>query len=128
MAGREKLMWRQDSHEIWLQEGDRNTHFFHGRALRRDHNRVDKLQDGERVWKHEFQDLSSTITGYFGGLFSSSMPENIEQVTSHLQPCVSDNDNHFLLREFIEDEITWVLFQMHPSKALGPNGLSPSFF
>ncbi|GLT59228.1 hypothetical protein SLA2020_320600 [Shorea laevis] len=41
---REEVMWRQRSREIWLQEGDRNTQFFHSRATRkRDRNRVDKL-------------------------------------------------------------------------------------
>lgn len=33
-----------------------------------------------------------------------------------------------LLLPYIADEVKTTLFHMHPSKALGPNGLSPIFF
>ncbi|GLT59230.1 hypothetical protein SLA2020_320610 [Shorea laevis] len=36
--------------------------------------------------------------------------------------------NRFLLQEFNEAEVMRALFQMHPSKAPGPDGLSPAFF
>lgn len=45
-----------------------------------------------------------------------------------LRSIVSADDNAFLLREFIEAEITIELFQMDLSKVLGPDGFSPGFF
>lgn len=39
-----------------------------------------------------------------------------------------ESDNNYLTREFTEDEVSKALFQMDPSKAPGPNGLSAAFF
>ena len=33
-----------------------------------------------------------------------------------------------LVRPYTEEEVRTTLFQMHPSKALGPDGMSPFFF
>ncbi|GKU93023.1 hypothetical protein SLEP1_g6663 [Rubroshorea leprosula] len=126
---REEVMWHQRSREIWLQEGDRNTRFFHKRASRRkDHNTINKLQGKDGVWKYDFQDLQHIATDYFSTLFSSSQPTAIHRVTCCLQSCVSIQDNALLLRDFTENDITQALFHMHPSKAPGPDGLSPAFF
>ncbi|GLT73742.1 hypothetical protein SLA2020_455790 [Shorea laevis] len=126
---REETMWKQRSCEIWLQEGDRNTKFFHRRASRRrDRNKVERQQDENGEWKSEQSELQTITINYFNNLFSSSHPSNIELVTGCLKPCVLNKDNAFLLQEFTELEISKVLFQMHPSKALGPDDLSPMFF
>ncbi|GLT94943.1 hypothetical protein SLE2022_126540 [Rubroshorea leprosula] len=115
---REELMWRQRSREIWLQEGDRNTRFFHKKASkRRDRNRVEKLMNAEGEWKCEFAELQSIMTSYFSSLFSSISPNNIEQATSCLSPQVTEADNAFLLQMFTETEIKKALHHMHPSKA-----------
>ena len=36
--------------------------------------------------------------------------------------------NHTLLQPYSPDEAKQALFQMHPSKSLGPDGMSPFFF
>ncbi|GKV27974.1 hypothetical protein SLEP1_g37084 [Rubroshorea leprosula] len=97
-------------------------------SRRKDHNTINKLQGEDGVWKYDFQDLQRIATDYFSTLFSSSQPTAIHRVTCCLQPCVSIQDNELLLHDFTKNDITQALFQMHPSKAPGPDGLSPAFF
>ena len=43
---REEMMWLQRSRVNWLKEGDRNTQFFHAKAIwRARKNRIQKLED-----------------------------------------------------------------------------------
>ena len=35
---------------------------------------------------------------------------------------------HLLTRPYMEEKVKTALFQMHPSKSPGPNGMSPFFF
>ncbi|GLT45093.1 hypothetical protein SLA2020_450200 [Shorea laevis] len=124
-----EMMWRQRLREVWLQDGDRNTKFFHGKASRRrDGNTMSRLMDASGVWKTDFVGLQEIAMSYFHDLFSSSHPSNIEEVTSCLERQVTSEANQDLLKEFKAEEVTAALFQMHPSKAPGPNGMSPSFF
>ncbi|GLU12455.1 hypothetical protein SLE2022_291340 [Rubroshorea leprosula] len=115
---REEAMLRQCSCDIWIQEGDHNTHFFHRRASkRREQNKIERLTGDDGVWKSELVDLQYLVSRYFTIFFSSTQPIDFSQVTSCLKPCVLDNDNDYLTREFTEIEIPKALFQMHPSKA-----------
>ena len=41
---------------------------------------------------------------------------------------VSDDTNDVLLKEFRVEEVRRALKQMHPTKSLGPDGMSPIFF
>ncbi|GLT96557.1 hypothetical protein SLE2022_141700 [Rubroshorea leprosula] len=126
---REEIMWRQRSRDIWIHEGDRNTRFFHRRATKcKDRNRVEKLMKDTGEWTSSFGEVKVVVTEYFAHLFTSIDPMNLALVTDCLKPCVQDGDNSFLLHEFTEAEVTKALFQMHPSKSPGSDGLSPIFF
>ncbi|GLU10723.1 hypothetical protein SLE2022_275090 [Rubroshorea leprosula] len=125
---RGEIMWRQRSRDIWIQEGDRNTRFFHRRATKRkDRNRVEKLMKDTGEWTSSFGEVKVVVTGYFAQLFTSTDPTNLALVTDCLKPCVQDGDNSFLLHEFTEAEVMKALFQMHPSKSPGPEMVSPQF-
>ena len=51
---REEIMWNQLSRVLWLQNGDRNTKFFHASASQRQRkNRIGGLMDEGGIWQEE---------------------------------------------------------------------------
>jgi hypothetical protein len=55
---KEEMMWLQRSRVSWLKEGDRNTKYFHQRAVwRARKNNIKKLKDDAGVWYYAPSDM-----------------------------------------------------------------------
>lgn len=52
----------------------------------------------------------------------------MDEVLEALDKVVTDGMNKELLQPFVGEEVHTALFQMHPSKSPGPDGMSPFFF
>ena len=55
--------------------------------------------------------------------FNSQSPNHIEEVLGAIKPCITKEDNKFLIAEFTSEEVLLALKHMHPTKALGPDGM-----
>ena len=55
-------------------------------------------------------------------------PSSFAASLEAINPWVTADMNAFLLKEFSAMEVRKTLHQMHPTKALGPNGMSPIFY
>ena len=64
---------------------------------------------------------------YFQNLFSSANPSNMESVLETVDRVVTP-DMNTLLQPYTLVEVKQALFQMHPSKLPGSDGMSPFFF
>ena len=53
---------------------------------------------------------------------------DVEEVMEAMDRKVTDEMAQSLTQAYLEVEVKTALFQMHPSKALGHDGMSPFFF
>lgn len=70
------------------------------------------------------------VIDYFRTVFQHGSPDLDAQtvVLQSVQPKVTNSMNVGLIAPFTMEEVKVALFQMHPSKAPGPDGMSPYFF
>ena len=126
---REELKWKQKSRELWLKEGDSNSKFFHASTLifrRRNFISEIKLDSGQ--WIHTREDIEQYFTSKFQMLYNSSLPQIPEDINELLSPCISEAENAEFSNIPEPLEIKKAVWEMHPLKAPGPNGLPGLFF
>ena len=125
----DKLFWRKRSQSIWLPAGDKNTKHFHNQASQRRHkNHIHGVFDEEGRWCNTKDGIARVAESYFKDLFVETPAVNIEGVVQAVERRVTPQMNDRLTQRYSPDEVRTALFQMHPSKALGPDGMSPFFF
>lgn len=125
LLDKEEARWRQRSRLSWLRDGDRNTKYFHKHATSRfRRNYIGGITDSEGHW---ISDQKSITEQYFQTLFSSSSITIGSNLNFGLQGRATASMNLALCKPFSADEIKASLFQMHPSKAPGCDGI-PAFF
>ena len=126
---KEEVAWRQRSRVNWLADGDQNTRFFHECAAQRKcTNTIQGLRDREDHWRTDPHEVEQIATAYFNTLFTSSRPTDVDDVVQVVESIVTTDMNEDLLRPFSLEEVKQALFQMHPSKAFGPDGMTTLFF
>ncbi|XP_062005887.1 uncharacterized protein LOC133723071 [Rosa rugosa] len=127
----QETYWRQRSRALWLKEGDRNTAYFHRKASnRKSRNTIKGLLDEHGVWQTEPSEVQRLLMLYFQNIFSAEQvdEEAIEAVIDSTPCKVTQQMNEALLLPYTDEEIKAALFQMHPSKSPGPDGMSPFFY
>jgi exonuclease III len=125
----DELHWRQRSRAVWLESGDKNTKFFHQKATqRRRTNTITGLLDSLDIWQEDTQVIGRIIENYFSQMFTSATQCQTEITTETLDQVVTPLHNQTLLSPYTAEEIKKAVFQMHPSKSPGPDGMSCFFF
>jgi hypothetical protein len=125
---REEMMWMQRSRVDWLREGDRNTKFFHSRAVwRARKNRIKRLCDDEGTWHENHASMGQVATSYFQKLFTADPSLNADPIIQLIEPKVGDEINGKLCADFSDKEIADALFQLGPLKAPGKDGFPARF-
>ena len=102
----EEVMWKQRSRNRYLKEGDRNTSFFHTKALnRKQQNWIQGLEDDNGVWREGLDDIEHVATQYFSSLFTSSRLGEMTEFLNAVSPSVTEAMNQLLARDFQAFEI-----------------------
>ncbi len=113
----------------WLEAGDSNTKFFHSQVQQRKRtNAIVGLLNNDDIWCTDETQIEGIAVNYFEELFRSTQPANPNDTLSAVESVVTMDANQNLLRPFLAEEVRAALFQMHPSKAPGPDGMSSFFY
>jgi hypothetical protein len=126
---REEMMWMQRSRINWLREGDRNTKFFHNKAVwRARKNKIKKLKDDNGIWQENSKVMGQMATNYFKDLFAAEENLVTDPVLELFEEKITPDMNDQLCMDFSDKEISYALFQIGPLKAPGPDGFPACFF
>ncbi|KAH0990014.1 hypothetical protein GBA52_001497 [Prunus armeniaca] len=69
---REDSYWKQRSRILWLNDGDRNTKFFHtSTTIRRNRNRISRILGDDGTLYEKQEDVERVFNDYFSKLFAS---------------------------------------------------------
>ena len=125
----EEIMWQQWAKVQWLGLGDRNTKYFHSKALeRKKKNTILGLEDEEGNWCNTKEGIADIDVPYFQKLYTTSYPSRVAKVIATIPTWVTSEMNQSLMKEFTREEVEEALKQMHLTKTPGPDGMSVIFF
>ncbi|CAL9231590.1 unnamed protein product [Arabidopsis halleri] len=121
----EEKFWKQRSRIQWLQDGEKNTAFFHAATRnRRTCNRFTTIEDDSGASFHQEQDIVRIIAEYYQHMFTSQSEGPFDLVSEVLSPKVTQETNARLIRIPDAAEIYLAVKAIHPSKAPGPDGFT----
>ncbi|XP_021713566.1 uncharacterized protein LOC110681747 [Chenopodium quinoa] len=125
----EESYWYARARANEMRDGDKNTAYFHRKASqRKKKNRIGGLFDSDGVWCANEVQIKNIVPKYFESLFSTDNPSQFEAALEGVQHCVTQVMNNAMDEEPDADEIKDALFQMHPNKAPGTDGMHALFF
>ncbi|XP_030958820.1 uncharacterized protein LOC115980738 [Quercus lobata] len=102
----EEMWWQQRSRVQWLGERDRNTKYFHHRASeRRKKNTISGIWSENGAWCESKESIANTVMAYFEGIYTSSHPTRIDEVTNMIPVKVTGEMNAELTRDFTSEEV-----------------------
>jgi ribonuclease HI/exonuclease III len=126
----EEVYWRMKSRALWLQDGDKNTAFFHKHAQSRaNYNSIEEIHWQEQVF-NDAHSIKEVAHNYFKDLYSADPMDQLDPLAypiSEVPSLITEEDNIMLNRPITDKEIKKAVFRMHPDKAPGPDGFTVRF-
>ncbi|KAL3536251.1 hypothetical protein ACH5RR_004712 [Cinchona calisaya] len=74
------------------------------------------------------KEIDEEVVRFYQQLFTSSSTHIDDEILTGIPQTITAQMNYQLTKPVTELEVKTALFSMHPHKATGPDGMSPSFF
>lgn len=125
----DNLKWKQRARQRWLQEGDKNTKYFHQCAnQRKKTNSIQKIINDEREVLTKPEDIGTQFQKFYSKFFSTDWLSGIQVCLQNMKAVVTDEMNSRLTKEFTAEEIKEAVFHMNPLSSPSPDGFPPAFY
>ncbi|XP_070049720.1 uncharacterized protein [Nicotiana tomentosiformis] len=120
---------RQETKAQWLEEGYKNTAYFHSVIKgRRRRLSIQKIQDENGQWKEGESEIAQAAINHFQEIFNHGAGSNDFSALECINPRVTDEENEMLTALPTLEEIRESIFSIDLTSALGPDGLNALFF
>lgn len=129
--------WRQRSKLCWLGQGDRNTHYFHHWATKRQaKNWISDIKDHDDQWVHSEDRVQEIMREHYQQFYSYEASYPADGSTSFTRETFLQNISTRLTEEhkqqldtpFTAQEIKTAVFQMAAWKSPAHDGIPAGFF
>ncbi|XP_019155176.1 PREDICTED: uncharacterized protein LOC109152048 [Ipomoea nil] len=112
-----------------VQDGDRNSRFFHSVVkARRRKLYIHRVKDGDGVWLEDRQGIANQAVSFFEHMFTAEIG-GFDLARLDCVPClVTEEDNELLTAMPEVEEVKAVVMQMNSTSAAGPDGFSGAFY
>lgn len=125
----EKTFWHQRAKENWIRLGDRNTNCFHQKGnIQQKRNWLHRLMDDDKVWHEDRGGMEKVVVLYFTNLFTSNVATAFDDILDNVTLMATGEMNIELGRTITDEEVKKTVFQMHPTKSPGLDGMSLGFY
>ncbi|XP_028801035.1 uncharacterized protein LOC114756538 [Neltuma alba] len=125
----EEMLWFQKSRGRWIDQGDRNTRYYHTKTLiRRRKNKIKMLKDSEGKWVEEESQIVNLFQDFYASLFREEIVDRGWIATNQGWGSVNSSVLSRMGRRISREEVKTAFFQMGGLKALGEDGFPVVFY
>ncbi|XP_057871955.1 uncharacterized protein LOC131078305 [Cryptomeria japonica] len=131
ILAREEIHWKHKSRETWLEDGDKNTKFFHNNVkMKREVNKITQIiNDSDQIITYQNL-IAEDATKYFENILNnwdhSDLPNN-RILLNNIPKLITKGDNQVLNYKITHEEVKTALAQFQGDKAPGLNGFPAGF-
>ena len=128
----EEIFWKKKSRNQWLQEGEKNTKFFHNSVIHNRHrSMIYKLRKTDGIQAKSRREIEDELIHRFEEIMMEDRGDRgqeIRRITRLILGLVTNEQNEMLVRPISMQDVEEAMNQMALGKEPRPYGFTTNFF